>query len=1082
MKTIINIIKNELKARVFSWITPIFFLMLVFQAIWYAKGSFDYYVNDGVLMNAPAIIYRNYAGLGMLMVIIIVITTGGVLYKDIQHKTADWLYTFPINEKKFFTARYLSAFLYLFIVSIGLFVGTMLMPYSGIGTANRFGEMPYLQTLHAILIFFIPNVLMYVSLIFCCLVYTKKMAVGYLASFLMVMLFVIMQSFYETGGESWAGYVLDPSGYVSLQNYLSHISTTEKNTGFVPLSGYLLLNRIVWTSISIVLFVLAFFKFSFKNFITAGKSDTIKNKFDNSHIAKLQIANHHINTRKKHSVKEYIYKLFRLAKIEFLNVVRPSSFKIIIGVICLMIFLQNVMFNANYYIGSEVPLTSNMTYFRLPWGVFIVILLMIWSGELFFKEKTVDIWQITDALPIPVWVTQTSKLIAFLGVAIVLCFSFMMIGIVSQFILGGGIEIIDFKRYLIDIFGFRWGLGNFMLFICLVFFIGGLTGNRLITHILSVGYFLFTIISFDMGLQEQARFGYAMTPGVEDFSELSGYGILQKSAHWFNFMWIALALAFVLIGIWLWNRGVTRSLKTKLKGNQLFTIPKILVFMLFFVFFGFQYYLNKQIYATENFEAVAQKETRKANYEKTYRYLSKIAHPKYQKIDLNIDYLPKKRTLHYQANIELFSKTNTDTLFLNFPKFISVEKIKIDNQEVKSVFKDVVHHLYKYKIPKKAFKDSIFNLSIIAKKQYVGLSQHELQNNITQNGSFANVKDFLPTIGYDSDRELTENRSREDNGLKKLPSRMAAIDDKNSMQEDYLCTDAEKVTGKITINVHRNQLPISAGKFIEKQEQGNRVAYTYKIKNPSSFNWCVGTADYKVFEKQLFKGVGYEIMANPKHPFNIAFYKNAIEKSIAFYQKIIPSFNVKELRFVEISHWNNDDFYNFPNTIAISEKQGWVADTSKLKEKAYIYQTVSAQIFKQYLQQNITIANVQGAEMLSTALPEAFGLLLVEQEFGKDGLDKIQQKKKDIYGKLRNNEPNTEPSLLLADGTDYLEANKGAIVLYEVIKEIGVPKIIDCLNNSNVKKTVRFYDFYRCLKVDLSEEIIKNIEENKVVE
>lgn len=1077
MKTIINIIKNELKARIFSWITPIFFLMLVFQAIWYAKGSFDYYVNDGVLMNAPAIVYRNYAGLGMLMIIIIVIVTGGVLYKDIQYKTANWLYTYPISEKKFFLGRFFSAFLYLFIVSIGLFVGTMLIPYSGIGTANRFGEMPYLQTLHAVLIFFIPNVLMYVSLIFCCLVYTKKMAVGYLASFLMVMLFIIMQGFYETGGESWVSYVLDPSGHVSLQNHLSHISTTEKNTGFVPLSGYLLLNRIVWISISIILFVLAFFKFSFKNFITAGKSDKVKNKLDDSHIAKLQIENRHINTHKKHSVKEYVYKLFRLAKIEFLNVVRPSSFKIIIGLICLMIFLQNVMFNANYYIGNEVPLTSNMTYFRLPWGVFIVILLMIWSGELFFKEKTIDIWQITDALPIPVWVTQTSKLIAFLGITTVLCFSFMVIGIVSQFILGGGIEIIDFKRYVIDIFGFRWGLGNFMLFICLVFFIGGLTGNRLITHILSVGYFLFTIISFDMGLQEQARFGYAMTPGVDDFSELSGYGILQKSAHWFNFMWIVLAVAFVLIGIWLWNRGVARPLKTKLKGNQLFIIPKVLVFMLIFVFFGFQYYLNKQIYATENFETVAQKETKKANYEKTYSYLNKIVHPKYQKIDLNIDYFPKKRTLFYKANIQLFSKTNTDTLFLNFPKFISVEKIKINNQELKPVFKDIVHLLYKYKISKNIVTDSVFNISIIAKKQYTGLSQHELQNNITQNGSFASVKDFLPTIGYYSSKELTENRSREDNGLKKIHSRMAVINDEKSMREDYLCADAKKVTGKITISVPKNQLPISAGKFIEKQKLNNRVAYTYKVETPSSFNWCVGASNYKVFEKQLFKGVSYKIMANPKHPFNIAFYKKAIEKSIAFYQKIIPIFNVKELRFVEISHWNNDDFYNFPNVIAISEKQGWVANTSQLKEKAYIYQTVSAQIFKQYLQQNITIANVQGAEMLSTGLPEAFGLLFIEKELGKNGLDKIVQKKKDIYGKLRNNEPNIEPTLLLADGTEYLEANRGAVVLYKAIKEVGISKIISCLNNSSLEKNILFMNFYECLKPYLSQEIKKDIEE-----
>lgn len=1074
MNTLFSIIKNELKTRIFSWITPIFFLMLAFQAIWYAKGAFDYYVHDGVLMNAPAIIYRNYAGLGMLMVIIIVITTGGVLYKDIQHKTADWLYSFPIREKKFFTARYISAFLYLFIVSTGLFVGTMLMPYSGIGAENRFGAMPYAQTLHAILIFFIPNVLVYVSLIFCALVYTKKMAVGYLTSFLLVMIFIVMQVSYEDGGGNWVHFLTDPSGYVAVQNHLEHITTTEKNTSFVPLTGYILWNRIIWGSIALILFILAYRKFSFKHFITAGKSDKSKNKLDTKTPLNLNPKAETLNVTQKYTTKEYTNKLFRLAKIEFLNIVRPNSFKIIVGMISLMILLQNLMFNANYYIGKEVALTSNMTYFRLPWGVFIVILLMIWAGELFFKEKTVDIWQITDALPVPVWVTQTAKLIANFGLALMLCISFLAICLLSQLILGG-IQIADFGQYFTDIFGFRWGFGNFILFICLTFFIGGITGNRLITHILSVGYFIFTIISFDMGLQEQARFGYAMTPGVTDFSELSGYGILDSSAHWFNFMWIFLAAALALIGIWLWNRGVARSFKSKLISNQLNGLSKILVFALIVVFFGFQYYLNKKVYATENFETVAKKDALKADYEKKYSYLAEKNHPKYQKINLKVDYFPKKRTLNYEITGKLYCKKNLDTLYLNFPKFITIQEIRIENQKTEPVFSDTVHYLYKYLIPK---SDSLLNISIQAQKQYTGLSQDDLQQDITQNGSFAHVKDFLPTIGYDAERELTENRRREDNGLEKLQSRMDDINDKKAIQEDYLSPDAEKVSGQITISVPKEQTPISAGKFVEKNENENenRTSYTYKVENPSSFNWCVGAAKYKTFENNTFAGINYQIIANPKHPFNIALYKDAIEKSITFYNQLIPEFSPDELRLVEISHWHEDDFYNFPNVIAISEKQGWVADTSKIKEKAYIYQTVASQLFKQYLQQKITLANVQGAEMLSAALPEAFGLLLVENKFQDKGLMEIVQKKKDIYGKLRNNEPNTEPTLLLADGTDYLEANRGAIVLYKAIKETGISEIMNCLNDVGAGKTARFIDIYNCLKSNLSEEVKEMIE------
>ena len=51
--------------------TLLFFLMLVFQGIWYTQGSYEYYVNDATLMNGAALFYKNFAGGGILLVIII---------------------------------------------------------------------------------------------------------------------------------------------------------------------------------------------------------------------------------------------------------------------------------------------------------------------------------------------------------------------------------------------------------------------------------------------------------------------------------------------------------------------------------------------------------------------------------------------------------------------------------------------------------------------------------------------------------------------------------------------------------------------------------------------------------------------------------------------------------------------------------------------------------------------------------------------------------------------------------------------------------------------------------------------------
>ena len=91
----------ELKQRFQDWKTVLFFLLVVFQGIWFTKGYFDYYANENLLINSPAVFYKNLSGVGLLMVIIVAIVTGTSLYKDLEYKTGQWIYTLPINEKQF---------------------------------------------------------------------------------------------------------------------------------------------------------------------------------------------------------------------------------------------------------------------------------------------------------------------------------------------------------------------------------------------------------------------------------------------------------------------------------------------------------------------------------------------------------------------------------------------------------------------------------------------------------------------------------------------------------------------------------------------------------------------------------------------------------------------------------------------------------------------------------------------------------------------------------------------------------------------------------------------------------------------
>ncbi|MEM6644482.1 MAG: hypothetical protein AAF616_15995 [Bacteroidota bacterium] len=1073
MQTILSIVKSELRQRVFSWVTVIFFLMLVFQAIWYTQGAFEYFANEDVLINAPSILYRNYAAMGMLMIIIIAISTGGVLYKDIQYKSAQWTYALPINDKQFFVGRFLAAFLYLVIISTGLVLGHFLLPFSGIGEAHQFGATPWGQIIHGWFMFTVPNLFVYVALVFFSIVFSRRIATSYLAVFAVVIIFLIAQTSYETGGgNNLLAYLLvDPGGYVAAQYYADLLSPIEKNTAYFQLTGYLLQNRILWVGIALLLAAAAYYKFSFKYFIQAGvdKSKKVKEAgglFGGAVVQLPQIAKHF-------RLGDFLKKLGTLSKLEFSNIVRPTSFKIILGIILLMVFLQNVTWNATYYIGKEVPISSNMTHFRLQWGVFVNMLIMIWAGELFFKDKTVNIWQITDSLPVPVWVTQLSRFVAVIGLSFVLSLSFIAMSIFTQVLLGGA-SYIDLGRFVEDLLLYRWAFLNFVIWAALVFFVAGLTSHRIITHIISVGFFLFLVVSFDMGIVEDLRIGYGFTPGIEDFSEVSSYGIFQVSANWFFLLWVALAATLIMAGIWLWRRGSDKKWTHRLsiRNRQLSPFSKFAMVGVFAVFFLMMSFITKNVYDNGNFVPEDEEERLDAEYERSYKRIETYPQPKFKQVDFTIDLFPSQRTATFSADILLSNRRKADTLYLNWKDFVEVSGLALNDREMELMWKDEEQNIAAYLIPSEVQTDSLIALTIEGKKQYIGFVQGEFQGDLTKVGSFGHVQEFLPVIGYDSDNELTENRKREAHGLDRISSRMAPVDDPFALEQDFFAPDAEMVTGSITVSTKAGQIPFAAGTLTQEEVQDGRTIVKYRIEQPMAFNWHLGSSNYAV-AKGVASGIDYTFLYKPEHTFNIELYRDAVEKGVAYMQDRYGSSAVQDkLQLVEIHRWQ-DPFYAFANTLVISEKEGWVADTKGLQEKGYLYMKIGSGLASLWLQENLNISNVQGAEMLSIGLTEAIGLQFAESVFGQEALALVTKKKLEQYVKDRHNEPNKEAPLLLADGSDYLEINKGATALSKLASEIGSDRFAEIVLKwveSQDGKNATFQSLYNTLLNELSED------------
>lgn len=1057
-----SILKYEIKNRFSHWSVFLLYGLLIFQGIWYTKGTFDYYVNEDLLMNAAAVFYKNLASGGILLIIIIAVLTGPMLFKEIQHKTGQWLFTNPIKEKRFFLGRFLAAFSINALISFGYIIGMLLVPYSGIGEAHRFGTAPIGQLIHGYFFLLLPNVLLLSSLVFFALVFFKKMAAGYLAVIITVIAFLLMQPTAESSGVTPLLLLGDPFGYVAVENAINYLSVTERNFGYLEFTDYLLFNRLIWLVFSFILISSAYRKFSFKGFLkTENKLKPAKESNEKNYSAIHSPSEKRLNPTVEFGVAAYVRKLFSLTILEFKNVVRPSAFKLIIGLVVLMNVLQNLLWNASYYIGSTEPLTFTMTAFRLTFGAFIMIVLMVWAGELYFKDRTVNFWQIADTLPIPIWTTTLSRFIAMGAVAFILASSFLVTGLIVQ-VIKGGTNLIDINLYSYDLLGYNWGWLTYVLHMALVFFVAGLTKSRIATHIISVGLFFMTIISFELGLAEQTIYAFGAVPGLEDYSEISGYGIWMISAKWYFLMWALLGGSFILAGIWFWQRGSKNGLSTySIFNQQLSWGGKIVLALLLIGFIATRWHIMQEVNGKGNFTFSEIEEKEKADYEMKYGYLKEITHPKYQQVDLKFDFYPDERKATYFADILLSNDSLSDTLYLNWSDFVKVEQLSISGKSLTPVFESKEFRISAYLIPDK--RDSLINLNIQAEKQYLGFTQggEDPQPDLMFNGSFGSIKDFLPTIGYDYGRELKENRKRIDHGLEKLTSRMAEVDDPIALKQDAYAPDAGWVTGKLEISTIENQTIIAPGNLTELRIESGRAYATFEIHRPQPFNWYIGSAEYTSTKAEI-DGVRVEILHDPKHSFNAGLYTESVRQTIKFVNENLGEFPNEQLRIYEIPYYQ-ESFYSFPHAIAISEKEGWYALIGELKEKSYIFQTVAAQVLKQWILVNCNIANVQGAEIFKTSIPEALSLLFLEKELGKEAVELIIDTKLKRYAKEKNNEPNQEPMLVFADGTEYLEENKGAVVLYNWFKGNQVEAISslkDFVSKGNKSKDLVFQEFF----------------------
>ncbi|MEM9526532.1 MAG: peptidase M1, partial [Bacteroidota bacterium] len=265
-----NILKFELKYRIGRPATWAYFgILLLAGFILTANGA-----NAGsekAFANSAVTVTNLLMTISIFGTLIASAVMGVPVYRDIEHGVKDYYFTYPVSEKSYLLGRFTGSMITLLFISLGLVLGMIigygLGPLLGWEEAERFGPLRIGDYIYGTLTFLWPNLLFTGAIFFCLVALTRKIFVSYVGSILFFILYLVALALSSDLENQELVSILDPFGGSAFIELTKYLTPPEQNIFHAPLTGNLLLNRLLWPGIAVLLLLFTLFRFDFARFL-----------------------------------------------------------------------------------------------------------------------------------------------------------------------------------------------------------------------------------------------------------------------------------------------------------------------------------------------------------------------------------------------------------------------------------------------------------------------------------------------------------------------------------------------------------------------------------------------------------------------------------------------------------------------------------------------------------------------------------------------------------------------------------------------------------------------------------------------
>ncbi len=986
-----------------------------------------------VWKNAPFVAQNWYAVFSLICILLTTAFLNSAGIRDFERQTSQIVFSKPVSKSAYYFGHFWGALLIALIpmlgVSLGMWFGVGLNSIFEWLDGNRFGPFDLKGHLMGMLVFAIPNTVFVGSILYAVAINTRSTLYSFVAATALLVGYIIAGNMIGDMENEQLAALLDPFGFQAFGVITKYWTVDEKNNQAATLAGLLLVNRLIWVAVGLVILGIGYRFFHF------GEKSSSKRKkvaIETEAAVSIKALGALPRVQPGKGAGTTLSQLWSQFKTEWLGILRSTAF-ILLTLLGLLNCVPN-LFDANESYGThELPVTYTMIEsIRGSFYLFMIIIMVYFSGALIWKERTARINEITDALPTKNWTMWLGKFGAVLGTLFLLQLAAMVSAIIAQKTMG--FQRHEMWVYLRELL--VMDMLRFTMLLTLNFLVQALSPNMFLGFFISI--ILIIVNGFAWGALdvESNMVQFASWPSYI-LSDFYGYQPFIKGLFWFNAYWLLFCVLLALAAILLWPRGKESGWAKRLKiarlewaGYRVFGWVAIAVWL---ATAGWTFYNTKVLnhYVTNKVE-----ERYRADYEKKYKQYEDRVQPRVYDVKYNIDLYPETRTLHVEGKFWARNKYDRpiDTLFVNTPENGTFD---LHTPRLKALLNDSALHwrLYRFN-PALAPGDSVL-LEFNTRFEPKGFENELGWGRIVQNGTFFDNTSVIPIFGYQSGNELSDKNTRKKYELPEK-SRLPALNRQDTLHrmDAYIGLNSDWVNVETVIRTAPDQIAIGPGSLLREWEENGRRCFHYKLDHASFNFYSFLSARYEVARRD-WNGVKLEVYYQKGHDFNVERMLKAMEKSLEYFTTNFGPYYHKQCRIIEFPRFSSFA-QSFPGTMPYSESVGFIQDFKDPEDDLDLMFYVAAhEIGHQYWGHQECGAQMQGGEMLVETFAQWSALMVMEHEYGRDQMRKFLKYEMDKYLRGRGRESLKELPLAKSENQGYIHYNKGSVAMYYLKEMIG---------------------------------------------